>query len=53
MRDDVSDREKPQDDELELEPEALKDLAVRPEDGDDVAGGATTPGRQQCYNGTW
>lgn len=36
----------------DLVPDALKDLTVSPDEGDDVAGGATTPGGG-CYAGTW
>lgn len=43
----------PQADELELTLETLKDLTVTGRQAADVKGGATTPGRYQCYNGTW
>lgn len=39
--------------ELDLAPDALKDLTADQDTADEVAGGATTPGRNQCYNGTW
>ncbi len=40
-------------DDLEVTPEALKDLTTSPEQANDVAGGATTPGGPGCYAGTW
>ncbi len=40
-------------DELELSLETLKDLTVTGSEAKDVKGGATTPGRSMCFNGTW
>jgi len=41
------------DEELELSLETLKDLTVTGHQAKDVKGGATTPGRYACFNGTW
>ena len=40
-------------DELELTLETLKDLTVTGRQADGVKGGATTPGRNNCWCGTW
>ena len=40
-------------DELELTLETLKDLTVTSRDAQSVKGGATTPGRNLYYCGTW
>ncbi len=40
-------------DDLELTLETLKDLTVTGREAQDVKGGATTPNRYRCYNGTW
>ena len=37
----------------ELDSERVKDLTPEDEQTDDVLGGQTTPGRYNCYAGTW
>ena len=40
-------------DELDLAIEALKDLTPPATTSDEVRGGATMPGKNGCYCGTW